>query len=198
MTKFGVQSFSAHCLTVCKGVITACFILKAVNQIWPTSDVKRHSKQIRDLNDNHMAAPAPLHSFWHKIGFFTARNDEHFTIALYNWIPPFLMEGSPIHPFALFFNFNLSRNKSTQYKQSSKYMWWLTLSLASAVQCPQFVCFSDLWVPSFSRALEGQPWGNSASRSRAREAALRANCALHPLSCSFYPLFALSLQKKDT
>lgn len=92
----------------------------------------------------------------------------------------------------------LSRNKSTHYKQSSKYIRSLTLSLASAVQYPQFLCFSDLWVPSFSRILEGQPWGNSASRSRAREAALRANCALHPLSCSFYPLFALSLQKKDT
>lgn len=83
-------------------------------------------------------------------------------------------------------------------QQSSKYIRSLTLSLASAVQCPQFVCFSDLRVPSFSRILEGQPWGNSASRRRAREAALRANCALHPLSCSFYPLFALSLQKKDT
>lgn len=144
-----------------------------------------------------MPAPALLCSFQHITAISTAENGEHFTIAPYNWIPPFFLWKLLQFNIVPYFS-TLSRNKSTHYKQSSKYIRSLTLSLASAVQYPQFLCFSDLWVPSFSRILEGQPWGNSASRSRAREAALRANCALHPLSCSFYPLFALSLQKKDT
>lgn len=114
MTEFGVQSFIARCLTVCKGVITACFIPEAVNQIWPTGDVKRHSEQIRDLKDNHMPAPESLCSFQHITAIFTAQNDEHFTIAPYKWIPPFFVEGSPIYHFALFFNFNLSRSKSAK------------------------------------------------------------------------------------
>ena len=96
---------------------TACFIPEAVNQIWPTCDVKRHLEQIRDLKDKHMPAPELLCSFQHITAIFTAQNYEHFTIALYKWTPSFFGEGSPIYHFALLFNFSLSRSKSIQYSK---------------------------------------------------------------------------------